>query len=93
MIGAMLNKPSTVPAPFWLYYFNVADIDIAMKRAKAGSGQIIEGPIEVPGDRWIVQCADPQGAMFALVGKRRHNGIGYFERACLAGYRRTGSPG
>jgi hypothetical protein len=23
---------------------------------------------------------DPQGAMFALVGKRSHNGIGYSER-------------
>jgi hypothetical protein len=28
---------------------------------------------------------DPQGAVFALVGKRRHNGIGYFERACPSG--------
>jgi hypothetical protein len=23
---------------------------------------------------------DPQGAIFALVGKRSHNGIGYFRR-------------
>jgi predicted enzyme related to lactoylglutathione lyase len=79
-IGGMFTKPATVPVPFWLYYFNIGDIDLAMKRVKAGSGQIINGPIEVPGDRWIVQCRDPQGAIFALVGKRRHNGIGYFER-------------
>ncbi|HEY7242534.1 MAG TPA: VOC family protein [Xanthobacteraceae bacterium] len=84
-IGGMLTKPASVPVPFWLYYFNVGDIDVAMKRVKAGNGQILAGPIEVPGDRWIVHCTDPQGAIFALVGKRRHNGIGYFERACRAG--------
>jgi predicted enzyme related to lactoylglutathione lyase len=79
-IGGMFTKSPAVPVPFWLYYFNVGDIDAAMKRVKAGHGQILDGPIEVPGDRWIVQCTDPQGAIFALVGKRSHNGIGYFER-------------
>jgi uncharacterized protein len=79
-IGGMFTKPPTVPVPFWLYYFNVADIDVAIRRVKAGRGAILNGPIEVPGNRWIVQCTDPQGAIFALVGKRSHNGIGYFER-------------
>jgi predicted enzyme related to lactoylglutathione lyase len=79
-IGGMFTKPPAVPVPFWLYYFNIGDIDAAVKRVKAGSGQILDGPIEVPGGRWIVQCTDPQGAIFALVGKRSHNGIGYFER-------------
>ena len=80
-IGAMFTKPPTVPVPFWLYYFNIDDIDLAMKRVKAGGGEILNGPTEVPGDRWIVECTDPQGALFALKGKRSHNGIGYFERA------------
>jgi predicted enzyme related to lactoylglutathione lyase len=79
-IGAMFTKPATVPVPFWLYYFNVGDIDVAAKRVKAGRGQVLNGPIEVPGSSWILQCTDPQGAVFALVGKRSHNGIGYFER-------------
>ncbi len=79
-IGGMFTKPTTEPVPFWLYYFNVGDIDVAMKRVKAGSGEILNGPIEVPGGKWIAQCTDPQGAIFALVGKRSHNGIGYFER-------------
>jgi predicted enzyme related to lactoylglutathione lyase len=78
-IGGMFTKPPTEPVPFWLYYFNVGDIDMAMKRVKDGRGQILSGPIEVPGDRWILRCTDPQGAIFALVGKRSHNGIGYFE--------------
>jgi uncharacterized protein len=79
-IGGMVTKPPAVPDPFWLYYFNIGDIDVAMKRVRAGGGEIINGPIEVIGKRWIVQCTDPQGAIFALVGKRTHDGIGYFER-------------
>jgi len=81
-IGGMFTKPAIVPVPFWLYYFNTSDIDAAVKRVEAGGGQIHNGPIEVAGrGRWIVQCTDPQGAVFALVGTRSHNGIGYFERA------------
>src|SRR5262249_2531855 len=79
-IGGMFTKPATEPVPFWLYYFNVGDIDVAMKRVKAGSGEIVNGPIGVPGGKWIGQWTDPQGAIFALGGKRSHNGIGYFER-------------
>jgi hypothetical protein len=41
----------------------------------------------VPGSRWILQCTDPQGAMFALLGKRSHTGVGYFERMPRSGKR------
>jgi predicted enzyme related to lactoylglutathione lyase len=81
IIGGMFTKPPIVPIPFWLYYFNVEDIDIALQRVKAARGRIMEGPLEIPGDRWIIRCTDPQGAIFALVGKRRHHGIGYFAPA------------
>jgi uncharacterized protein len=76
-IGGMMNKPPTVLDPCWLYYFNVGDIDAAVKRVKAGGGQVVRGPTEVLDGNWIVQCVDPQGAMFALIGQR---GLGYFER-------------
>ena len=79
-IGGMFNKPAEVAVPFWLYYFNIADIDDAMKRVRVAGGQLLDAPIEIPGSRWILQCTDPQGAMFALVGTRRHHGLGYFER-------------
>ena len=79
-IGGMFTKSPAVPVPFWLFYFNVADIDMALRRVKAGGGRVVDGPIEVPDSRWIAQCTDPQGAIFALVGKRSNNGIGYFER-------------
>jgi uncharacterized protein len=79
-IGGMLAKPATMPAPFWLYYFNVGDIDAAAQRVAAAGGEILNGPLEVPGGSWIVQCTDPQGAIFALEGKRRPRAVGYFER-------------
>lgn len=80
-IGGMFTKPALVPAPYWLYYFNIGDIDAAVRRVNAGGGQILSGPIEVPGGNWVAKCTDPQGAIFALTGKRSHDGIGYFERA------------
>src|SRR5258708_12502553 len=78
-IGGMSTKPPAVPGPFWLYYFNVGDIDAAAARVKAGGGQILEGPAEAQGGNWIARCVDPQGAMFALAGPGRAQVSGYFE--------------
>ena len=84
MIGGMLTKPAAIPAPFWLYYFNVADIDAAAQRVKAGGGEILDGPLETPGGSWVVRCADPQGAVFALEGMRKGGPVGYFVRAAAS---------
>jgi predicted enzyme related to lactoylglutathione lyase len=70
-VGGMMTKPPAVPAPHWAYYFNVTGIDAAAARVTAGGGTVINGPHQVPGGQWIVQCADPQGAHFALVAQRR----------------------
>ncbi|ESR26008.1 VOC family protein [Lutibaculum baratangense] len=67
MIGGMMRRPSEVPQSFWLYYFNVPAMDAAIEKVKAGGGQVINGPMEVPGGSTIIQALDPQGAMFALV--------------------------
>jgi predicted enzyme related to lactoylglutathione lyase len=79
-IGGMFTKPPAVEIPFWLYYVNVGDIDAAAKRVKAGGGEILTGPLRVSEGNWMVECTDPQGAVFALAGKRGTNPIGYFER-------------
>jgi uncharacterized protein len=77
-IGGMSAKPPQSPVPFWLYYFNVENIDAATARVKAGGGQVLEGPVEVQPGNWIARCADPQGAMFALAGPGRSKNVGYF---------------
>jgi predicted enzyme related to lactoylglutathione lyase len=71
-MGAMMTRdPKKSPAPFWLYYFNVEDIDAAVTRIKEKKGQVLMGPHQVPGDLWIVLGHDPQGAIFSLVGPRK----------------------
>jgi predicted enzyme related to lactoylglutathione lyase len=69
-VGGMMNKPEQMPAPAWLYYFRVPDIDAAAGKVNAGGGQVLNGPMEVPGEDWVIQALDPQGAMFCLVGKK-----------------------
>ena len=76
-IGGMLTKRPWDSIPFWLFYFNVDDIDAAAERVKAGGGRIYDGPLELPGGSWIARCADPQGAAFALQGNRSQQGIGW----------------
>ena len=71
MIGGMMTRPAAMPAPAWLYYFNVESIEAAAARATAGGGTICHGPMQVPGDDWIVQIADPQGAMVALTARKK----------------------
>jgi predicted enzyme related to lactoylglutathione lyase len=74
-IGGMRTKNAMEPMPFWLYYFNIDDVDAAMERVKTGGGQILEGPHKLLDGSWIVRCTDPQGAAFALQGKRSQDGI------------------
>ena len=69
VIGGMFTKLPRVPMPFWLYYFEVADIALAVDRVKEGGGRVVQGPIEMIGGIWIVRCIDPQGAMFSLQGQ------------------------
>ena len=70
-VGGMMNRPDATMPPHWLYYFNVEAIDAALKRVKAKGGAVQQGPTEVPGGSWIIQCRDPQGAGFALVAPKR----------------------
>jgi uncharacterized protein len=67
MGGMMTKTPDMAQLPnAWLIYFRVPDVHAAAERVKANGGQVMHGPMEVPGGGWIAQCSDPQGAMFAL---------------------------
>jgi uncharacterized protein len=72
MIGGMMNKPPEMAAvpPHWGIYFRVPDITSAVERIKANGGQILNGPMEVPGGDLIVNAMDPQGAAFSLHAKK-----------------------
>lgn len=76
-IGGMFTKRPEDPVPFWLFYFNVGDIDAAVERVKSGGGQVFKGPLELPSGSWIARCRDPQGGAFALQGSRSQDGFGW----------------
>jgi uncharacterized protein len=68
--GGMMNKAPHIPVACWNFYFVVDSIDGAAERVKTGGGSILYGPAQVPGGSWIINCQDPQGAMFSLVGPK-----------------------
>lgn len=66
-LGGMFKKPDEMPGPpAWLYYTRVGDIDQTVEKVRAKGGQVLNGPMEVPGGDRIAQCMDPQGAVFAV---------------------------
>ncbi|WP_276120232.1 VOC family protein [Pararhizobium qamdonense] len=71
-IGGMMNKLAAIPAPpYWGFYFNVDALDAAIDRSNAKGGKVVNGPMEVPGGAWVVNCVDPQDAYFNLVAMKR----------------------
>ena len=63
--GGMMQPPPGAPAA-WMPYALVKDAKGAAELITANGGQIVNGPMEVPGGDWIVQGIDPQGVMFSL---------------------------
>jgi len=69
--GGVMSKTPQGPGPCWLYYFNVEAADAAAARVADKGGKVLNGPHEVPGGMWAMQCADREGAMFGLVAAKR----------------------
>jgi predicted enzyme related to lactoylglutathione lyase len=72
-IGGMMRSTPDMPGPggsFWMPYFGTDSASAAAKRIKSAGGSVKNGPMEVPGGAYIVAAADPQGAMFAVVGAK-----------------------
>lgn len=66
-IGGMYEKPPEMPGPAnWLHYIRVAEMDAALAAVRNGGGEVMNGPMEVPGGDVVAQCTDPHGAFFAL---------------------------
>ncbi|MEA3081720.1 MAG: uncharacterized protein QOD54_1388 [Sphingomonadales bacterium] len=69
--GAIMRKPPQLPVSIWTFYIGVDDIDRASEAVRAGGGQILHGPMEIPGGEYSLNGMDPQGASFGLVGPRK----------------------
>lgn len=70
-IGAVMIKPPQMSRSAWTYYIGVADIDRAAQSVTDGGGQVLFGPMEIPGGEFSLSGVDPQGASFGLVGPRK----------------------
>ncbi|MAT92256.1 MAG: hypothetical protein CME59_06615 [Halioglobus sp.] len=70
VIGAIMTAPQEMPMAMWQYYFRCADIDRACQTIREHGGQLLHEPDEIPGGDFTVKGIDPQGAQFALVGRR-----------------------
>jgi predicted enzyme related to lactoylglutathione lyase len=61
-----INRPPEMPVCAWMPYARVADVDAACAKVTELGGQVLSGPMEVPGGDMVAQCMDPQGAAFAI---------------------------
>jgi uncharacterized protein len=59
-----------MPASAWTHVFRVPDIEKSTAAVKANGGHVLRGPQEIPGGDFSLNAVDPQGAHFALVGKK-----------------------
>jgi predicted enzyme related to lactoylglutathione lyase len=67
--GGMMDITGVAPddAPSsWLVYFTVPDADAAAETTKAGGGQVLNDPFDIPVGRLAI-LTDPHGAMFAAM--------------------------
>ncbi len=64
-IGAVMTANSEQPAG-WQFYFRAPDIQPTAEKVKAGGGEVLQGPMEVPGGDMIIVARDPHGIRFGV---------------------------
>lgn len=67
-LGGIYNKHPEMPVSAWTLYAKVPDVAAAAEKVAASGGQVLNGPMEVPGGDMIANCIDPQGAVFSVHG-------------------------
>jgi predicted enzyme related to lactoylglutathione lyase len=72
MLGGMMNIPPGTPMPpAWILYVMIDDVDATVERVKQLGGQILYGPMEVPGGDRVATATDPQGAVFGMHTRKK----------------------
>ena len=66
--GGMMKRDEHTPVSYWRFYFTVPSVNEAVDKVKAGGGEVLHGPMEVPGGTYVCLCLDPQKALFAVCG-------------------------
>ena len=64
-LGAMFAPGEGQPA--WRFCFRTASLESSIAAIKDGGGEVLRGPMEVPGGGMIIQAHDPEGVFFMLI--------------------------
>ena len=74
--GIMPTPPGQAVAPMWSLYLAAPDVDDTAQRITKTGGQVLAGPMEIPGSGRMAYVADPAGAAFGLWQAGGHLGFG-----------------
>lgn len=67
-VAGLMQTPEGMPMPpHWTVYYNVSDCDASAAKVTELGGQIYFGPNFMPTVGKFATCADPQGAVFAII--------------------------
>lgn len=70
MQGGLMQHAPQSHARTWVPYFNVRSAAAAQQAIGQGGGRVLMPAHQVPGGRWVVVAADPQGAVFGVTAER-----------------------
>jgi predicted enzyme related to lactoylglutathione lyase len=66
-LGGMFTRPPDRPSSLgWVYYIQVAELEIARAQAKAQGARMVTPSVEMPERGRTAEIIDPQGALVAL---------------------------
>jgi predicted enzyme related to lactoylglutathione lyase len=66
-VAGLMEVPPEMMPPNWMPYFNVADCDATVDKAKSLGAQVFMGPETMDMAGRISVMADPQGAAFGVI--------------------------
>jgi predicted enzyme related to lactoylglutathione lyase len=64
--GGIYKSTKPGAGAYWLPYASVTDIDAAVAAVARSGGQVVHGPVSVPGGGRVAQLLDNNGALFAV---------------------------
>ena len=76
----------------WTVYFATDDIGAHARAVQDAGGQVLAGPVEIPGSGHAAYCLDPQGATFGLWQAGEHIGYGIVDEPGAVGWHTLATP-
>lgn len=67
MMDMTQSSDDLTAEPFWMSYFAVDDVDVAVEKTIAAGGTLKREPFEIPDTGRIAIVADPAGALLGLM--------------------------